>query len=79
MARYASRRARGPQCANAAKPERINLYDEVTARIIAQLEAVRIPWVQPWASSADPDNPNRLAFAWGIADSPNLFGLFALI
>lgn len=54
MARYASRRARGPHGADAAQPERINLYDEVTAKIIAQLEAGRIPWVQPWASSADP-------------------------
>lgn len=25
-----------------------NLYDEVTARIIAELEAGRFPWVQPW-------------------------------
>jgi antirestriction protein ArdC len=54
MARYASGRARGPHGADAAQPERINLYDEVTAKIIAQLEAGRIPWVQPWASSADP-------------------------
>jgi len=28
--------------------ERANLYDEVTARIVAQLEAGRFPWVQPW-------------------------------
>lgn len=27
---------------------RTNLYDEVTARIIAELEAGRLPWVQPW-------------------------------
>lgn len=27
-----------------------NLYDEVTARIIAELEAGRIPWVQPWGT-----------------------------
>ncbi|WP_434403367.1 ArdC family protein [Sphingobium sp. DN12] len=25
-----------------------NLYDEVTSRIIAELEAGRLPWVQPW-------------------------------
>ena len=30
---------------------RISLYDEVTARIIAKLEAGRLPWVQPWESS----------------------------
>jgi antirestriction protein ArdC len=27
---------------------RTNLYDEVTARIVAELEAGRFPWVQPW-------------------------------
>lgn len=27
---------------------RANLYDEVTARIIGELEAGRFPWVQPW-------------------------------
>ncbi|WP_343616952.1 zincin-like metallopeptidase domain-containing protein [Novosphingobium sp.] len=27
---------------------RAQLYDEVTAKIIAQLEAGRFPWVQPW-------------------------------
>ena len=31
----------------AAKP---NLYDEVTARIITELEAGRAPWVQPWGT-----------------------------
>ncbi|NKJ44865.1 zincin-like metallopeptidase domain-containing protein [Novosphingobium sp. SG720] len=33
-----------------AKPEtaRASLYDEVTGRIIAELEAGRFPWVQPW-------------------------------
>ena len=29
---------------------RTNLYDEVTARIIAELEAGRVPWVQPWGT-----------------------------
>ncbi len=36
-----------------AQPERINLYDEVTAKIIGQLEEGRFPWVQPWASCRD--------------------------
>ncbi|HMO74392.1 MAG TPA: zincin-like metallopeptidase domain-containing protein [Sphingopyxis sp.] len=31
--------------------ERVNLYDEVTSRIIAELEAGRFPWVQPWDAS----------------------------
>lgn len=32
----------------ATEPPRINLYDEVTARIVGELEAGRVPWVQPW-------------------------------
>jgi antirestriction protein ArdC len=31
-----------------AKMERGSLYGEVTARIIAELEQGRLPWVQPW-------------------------------
>jgi len=31
---------------------RASLYDEVTAKIIAQLEAGRFPWAQPWSSAA---------------------------
>jgi antirestriction protein ArdC len=40
---------------SSAKPAgdaRASLYDEVTARIIAELEAGRIPWVQPWGGAA---------------------------
>ena len=35
-----------------AQPERANLYDEITNRIITELEAGRLPWVQPWGSSS---------------------------
>lgn len=31
---------------------RVSLYEEVTATIIAQLEAGVFPWVQPWSSAA---------------------------
>lgn len=30
---------------------RISLYDEITNRIIAELEDGRLPWVQPWGTS----------------------------
>lgn len=43
------RRARGEVREDGAQP-RTNLYDEVTAKIIAELEAGRFPWVQPWDS-----------------------------
>ena len=31
---------------------RTNLYDDITNRIIAELEAGRVPWVQPWGAAA---------------------------
>lgn len=37
---------------SAAETSRINLYEEITSKIIAELEAGRLPWVQPWGSSA---------------------------
>lgn len=38
-----SRRERG-----ADTETRVSLYDEVTARIVAEMETGRVPWVQPW-------------------------------
>lgn len=32
--------------------ERANLYDDITAKIIVELEAGRLPWVQPWGTAA---------------------------
>lgn len=32
--------------------QRQTLYAEVTARVIAELEQGRLPWVQPWDSAA---------------------------
>ncbi len=50
MPRSSSRSVR--RKASGAKPaERANLYDEVTNRIVAQLEEGRVPWVQPWGSA----------------------------
>ena len=50
MAHSTSRSAKAKRRAANAQPERISLYDEVTAKIIAQLEEGHFPWVQPWAS-----------------------------
>ena len=44
--------AAGARGARRAQPPRRDLYAEVTASIIAQLEAGRVPWVQPWGSDA---------------------------
>ena len=55
----------GSKGANRCQPRggesRSSLYDSVTSRIIAELEAGRLPWVQPWgrgggASAALPHN-----------------------
>lgn len=35
-----------------AAADRSNLYDEITGKIIAELEAGRFPWVQPWGTAA---------------------------
>lgn len=35
-----------------AGESRANLYDEITNKIIAELEAGRVPWVQPWGTAA---------------------------
>jgi antirestriction protein ArdC len=32
--------------------DRTTLYQEITDKIIAQLEAGRVPWVQPWGTAA---------------------------
>jgi antirestriction protein ArdC len=35
-----------------AGQDRANLYDEITDKIIGELEAGRVPWVQPWGTAA---------------------------
>jgi antirestriction protein ArdC len=35
-----------------AGQDRATLYDEVTDKIIAELETGRVPWVQPWGTAA---------------------------
>src|SRR5438309_10619396 len=32
--------------------DRTSLYTEITDKIIAELEAGRVPWVQPWGTAA---------------------------
>ena len=45
------RRGRAARCAADGHEARGSLYDEVTARIIAQLEEGVFPWVRPWSKS----------------------------
>ncbi len=55
-----NRRARGETGEKPAEP-RASLHDEVTNRIICELEGGRIPWVQPWGSvgTASPGLPRN--------------------
>jgi antirestriction protein ArdC len=32
--------------------DRSSLYDEITDKIVAELEVGRVPWVQPWGTAA---------------------------
>ena len=62
MREAASRRARRKVSGDDRRTEdRANLYDEVTARIVAELEAGRVPWVQPGGKtgSAGPGLPRN--------------------
>jgi len=46
----ARRTARGARGDSARADDRANIYDEVTQRVVGELEAGRVPWVQPWAA-----------------------------
>jgi antirestriction protein ArdC len=48
--RQASNHSTCPKGEGPRGENRARLYDEVTGRIIAQLEAGRFPWVQPWGT-----------------------------
>ena len=60
MRQKINRRARGEGGEKPAEP-RASLYDEVTNRIMSELEGGRIPWVQPWGSvgTATPGLPRN--------------------
>lgn len=46
-----------------AATDRASIYDEVTQRIVGELEAGRVPWVQPWAARG----ADRLGAGAGVA------------
>lgn len=46
-----TRSATRPAASGRASGDRANLYDEITDKIITELEAGRLPWVQPWGTS----------------------------
>jgi antirestriction protein ArdC len=50
--RASGKRSKAALRAAREQAPRASLYEEVTAKIIAQLEAGVFPWVQPWSASA---------------------------
>jgi antirestriction protein ArdC len=60
MRQKTDRPTRGKTGDQPAAP-RANLYDEVTSRIVAELEGGRVPWIQPWGKvgSATPGLPRN--------------------
>lgn len=54
--------------------DRTSLYQEVTNRIIAELEQGHVPWVQPWAST-----PASLGLPKNAATKRNYTGINILI
>lgn len=54
--RTGTRRRRSTPFAQAAR-SRADLYGDVTERIVGELEAGRVPWVQPWANGAGTPGP----------------------
>lgn len=51
MRHIGNRRTCGERGRGQAPADRANLYDDVTSRIIFELEQGRVPWVQPWGRS----------------------------
>ncbi|WIW50321.1 zincin-like metallopeptidase domain-containing protein (plasmid) [Bradyrhizobium sp. 62B] len=56
--------------------DRTNLYDEITNRIIGEIEAGRVPWVQPWGT---PSASTSLAMPRSAANGRRYSGINILI
>ena len=73
------RYARGEDAAAQRGEPRVNLYDEVTAKIIAELEAGRFPWVQPWGRGSDRTGGTSPGLPRNALTSRNYSGVNVLI
>lgn len=60
MRQKGNRHARREDGGTTPPAPRTNLYDDVTRRIIAELEAGRFPWVQPWGVTGAPGRPGSV-------------------
>jgi antirestriction protein ArdC len=69
---------KGGQDQDERSPTGSTLYDQVTARVIAELEAGRFPWVQPWGVP-DPDSAAALGLPFNAATGRSYSGINILI
>ena len=61
------------------QPPRSSLYDEVTQRIIAELEEGRFPWVQPWSNAAASPGLPRNATTGRVYSGVNVLILWGAV
>ncbi|MGH6753152.1 MAG: ArdC-like ssDNA-binding domain-containing protein, partial [Bradyrhizobium sp.] len=61
---------------NPAEKSRVSLHEEITARIIADLEGGTFPWAQPWGS---PSQPSALGLPRNAATGKPYSGINILI
>jgi antirestriction protein ArdC len=61
---------------NRSDGDRTNFYDDITNKIIAELEAGRFPWVQPWGT---PSSKAQLALPKNASTSRAYSGINVLI
>jgi antirestriction protein ArdC len=64
---------------DAGQPPRGSLYDEVTAKIIAQLEAGVFPWAQPWSAAAAVPGLPRNAVSGRVYSGVNVLILWGAV
>jgi antirestriction protein ArdC len=62
-----------------ASNSREDLYSQITSRIIADLEAGTVPWVQPWAAAAAPLGLPRNAATGRAYSGVNILLLWAAV
>jgi antirestriction protein ArdC len=63
----------------AGSAARVSLYDEVTAKIIVQLEAGVFPWVQPWSAAAAVPGLPRNAVTGRVYSGVNVLILWGAV
>jgi antirestriction protein ArdC len=68
-----------PSKRRTASPQRGSLYEEVTAKIIAQLEAGIFPWVQPWETQGAVPGLPRNAVAGRFYSGVNVLILWGAV